>query len=75
MTKKTYQRGNTTIIYITEKKPGHTTMDVTWNNPVKAEKYRETQLRKAKREEAKKNRAAAAKARRMPSSRSKKFKK
>lgn len=64
-TRKEHHRGNTTIIYVTDKSPGFTKMNVTWDNPVKREKYRERVAAKGRHEQARKAKAEAARIRKL----------
>lgn len=67
ITKKTHSNGNTTATYTTDRKgPGDTTLTVRWYNPVKARRAQERTVAKAKREEARRQKAAARANRRKP---------
>lgn len=65
--RRSYSRGDMTATYTTDRKgPGETVMTVRWSNPIKARKAQERTVAKARREEAKKQKAAARSAKKKP---------
>lgn len=65
--KSVHRIGDTTATYTTDRKgPGETVMTVRWSNAVKARRAQERTAAKARREEAKRQKAAARAAKRKP---------